>query len=205
MSSDSTIVQVLLQLIRYNINDLTLPQIIFLSFLIKQFKSTPLIDALNIALPIVFEIQLSSKMDRDNISHLAEYLHFTTKCSVSDKSVETIVAATLRCKDQMDTKTAISIAWSICSLKRDQYFEPLLNKALDILSMNTETLSYNEMETTLTKLINNYSTSYPFFFNEVFTDSCVNYIIDNDLGAEIALYVARKFLKIVNIVVHTSI
>lgn len=198
VASDSSIVQVLLQILRHNINDLSLQQIVFLSFLLKQFAATPLTEALSIALPIVFEIQLPIKMDRENITQMAEYLHYTTKSSVSDKCVETIVANAMRCSQEMDSKTAISIVWSICDLKPDFYFEALLNKAISVLNLNIDRLQYNDMETTLTKLVNKYSKKYSFYFNESFFDLCANYVIEKQTGAEVALYISRKLFKIVS-------
>lgn len=89
--ANSTITQILLQLIRQNINNLTLQQIIFLEYIIKQFKSTPLSDALLIALPIVFEINLTLKMDSDNLSHLAHVLQYVSRKHISDENLNLIL------------------------------------------------------------------------------------------------------------------
>lgn len=197
---DATIVQTLLQMLRHNINDLELSQIMFITFLLKQFNgTTPLMDALNIALPMVFQIQLPTKMDKGNMAHIAEYLYFAAKYRLSNKCVETIVASAIRCNNDMDSKTAISIIWSICDLPHDHYLQPLLDRCIDVLNLNIDDLHYNDMETTLTKLLNKYSVDYPFYYNQVFFDLCCNYVIDKKLGVEVALYISRKLLKMVRI------
>lgn len=198
VSSESTIVQVLLQLIRYNINGLSVPQIIFLDFLLKQFDSSPLIDALKIALPLVFEIQLPTKMDRDDIAHIAEYLHYVSKTQVSEKCVESIVLAALKCRNKMDTRTASSIAWSLCDLKHDCLYEPLLKEALHVITANMHQLTFNEIETTLTKLINKRSPKSSFYYDELFMDVLCEHVIRNKFGLKQVIHVLRKFNKIVS-------
>lgn len=203
VSSQSTIIQVLLQLIRHSINDLSLQHIMFLDFLLRQFKGSPLVDGLLIALPIVFEVNLPLKMDKENIVHLAEYLYYISKKPVSDKCWKLIVDALLRYIDKndlTDPKIAKSIIWSICDMNQDEYFEPLFKKATNALILSDiEKLEYNEILTTMSKLIFKYSPQFPFYYNETLIDICANYIIDNDCGFEEAAYTLRKFLRIVSI------
>nr|CAD7260599.1 unnamed protein product [Timema shepardi] len=80
--SSSIIVQTLLQLIRHQVNDLSLQQIVFLEFVLKRMKSSSLTDALRIALPLVFEAQLETKIDRSNPSQLAELLYYSGHVSM---------------------------------------------------------------------------------------------------------------------------
>lgn len=197
--SNSTIMQILLQLIRHNVNDLNIPQIIFVDFILHQFKSSPLVEALKIALPIIFEAQLNTKMDREDLNHIAEYLHYASKRPVSEKCIEMIVASAIRCKSEMDVKTANSFIWSICDMKPDVFFEPILLKSFDVLRENIEGLSYSEMETTISKLIKNYSNRFPFYYNEAFFDACGNYVIENNLSFTRAMHVVKKFNYVVSI------
>lgn len=89
--SDSTITQVLLQLIKQNVNHLSLQQIIFLNYIVRQFKATPLSDALLIALPIVFEIQLPLKLDKDNVIQLTDCLQYVSRTNPSDATLNTLI------------------------------------------------------------------------------------------------------------------
>ena len=56
--TNSEIITVLLQLIRHQINDVTLDHIVFLSFILKKLDRTPLVEALQIALPMLLQIQI---------------------------------------------------------------------------------------------------------------------------------------------------
>lgn len=196
--SNSTIVQVLLQLIRRNINSLTLPQIMFLDFLIHQFNSSPLVDALKIALPIVFEIHLPLKMDREDVAHLAEYLHYASKARLGETTVDTIVKALYRLNEEFDAKTAKSIIWSITDMEPNDIIEPLVNKAINDLIIHVDNVSYSDMESTLSRLIHRHSRRYPYFYNEIFADTCANYVIDHELEFEHGVYMLRKLGRLVS-------
>lgn len=195
---NSTIVQVLLQLIRQNINSLSLPHIMFLDFLLHQFKGSPLVDALKIALPIVFEIHLPLKMDRDNVAHLAEYLYYASRARLGETSVDMIVKALYQLNEEFDGKTAKSIIWSITDMKPNEIFEPLMNKAINDLIVHVDNVTYSDIESTLSRLIYSYTKRYPYFYNEIFADTCVNYVIDRDLGFEHGVYMLRKLGRVVS-------
>ncbi|EFA07285.1 uncharacterized protein LOC660773 [Tribolium castaneum] len=193
--ADSTIFQVLLQLIRHNVNHLNLQQIIFLEFLLTQTKSSPLVEALKIALPMVFEIHLPVKMDYDNAAHLADCLYFASRNALNVESIEKLVNALMGHRE-FDAKTAKSVVWSICDMEPDEMFRPLMNRAIDSLIVHLDELSFNEMETTLTKLISRFGQKCTYFYNETFYDSCANYVIDKDLGFKQSIYILRKFGRI---------
>ncbi|XP_063908146.1 uncharacterized protein LOC135126209 [Zophobas morio] len=192
VSAESTIFQVLLQLIRHNVNQLNLQQIIFLEFLLSQAGASPLVEALKIALPMVFEIHLPVKMDYPNPAHLAEYLYFASRNNLSEDSVERIVSALLE-HPEFDVKTARSIVWSVCEMQGHEMFRPLMKKAIDSLVVHLDDLSFNDMETTLTKLISRFTRKHSYFYNQTFYESCANHVIDKDLGFKQSIYILRKF------------
>ncbi|KAB0800557.1 hypothetical protein PPYR_06297 [Photinus pyralis] len=198
VSSTSTIVQVLLQLLRHNINDLSLHHIIFLDFLLRQFKSSPLVEALLIALPIVFDVNLPVKIETRNVTYLVEYLQYVSKKRVSEKCISLIVNnLKTHCQDGsvLEPKLAKSIIWSICDMEDNEFFEPLLKDALNAMLFNIDAFDWRDLETTLSKLATKYSPQYPFYYDEVFYDTCASYVIDKDLGFQEALYTLRKMLK----------
>ncbi|KAL3286254.1 hypothetical protein HHI36_000764 [Cryptolaemus montrouzieri] len=197
---DSTIVQVLLQLIRQNVNELSLSNIIFLEFLLGNYTNVPLADALKIALPIVFEIQLPVKMHRESISSLREYLFYASRNKLSQKTLDLILSSMLNCKETSDAKTAKSIVWSLTDLPPSSGFEALLKKNIDTLLVNIDELSYEDLETVLSKLSSAYRREYPFFKNKVFCDAVVGHIIDQDVGYAAAIRILRKLdrLDVIN-------
>lgn len=197
-SSTSTIVQILLQIIRHNINHLSLQQIIFLDFLLGQFKKSPLVDALQLAMPIVFEIQLPIKMDRNNLPHLIECFHYATKKNLSAESIEKIVDSIQNSPYELDGKMALSIVWSITDVRADEFFEPLLTTAMNTIILNLDSLTYSELETTISRLIHKYSPKLKFYYNETLFDMTANYLMEKDLGFDTGTYLLWKFNKIVS-------
>lgn len=198
--SNSTIIQVLLQLIRHNVNDLSLQQIIFLDFLLSHHDGAPLVEALRLALPMVFEIQFPIKVDRDNLTQLVECFQYISKKDVSARCVEDNVKSLLNYKEEIDVKSAMSIIWSICELKADEFFEPLLTKVINSLILNIDSLSYSEIETTLSKLLRKYTPVLKFYYNETLCDVAANYLIDNNLGFDAAVYLQKRFTNIVSVI-----
>ncbi|KAJ8943016.1 hypothetical protein NQ318_008334 [Aromia moschata] len=197
--SNSTIVQVLLQLIRQDINSLNLHHVIFLDFLVGQFNSSPLVEAFRMALPIIFEIHLPVKIDKRNVTHLAEYLHYASKVDLSKNSIKILVDALLESTEELDGKTAKSIIWSLTDMDPTEYFAPLLDKAINDLLIHIDELNYTDLESTLSKMVHKYTKKHSYFYNETFVDTCVNYLIDHDLGFKYGVYALRKIGRITHV------
>lgn len=197
--SDSKIIQVLLQLLRHNVNYLTLNHIMFLDFLLGQYKSSPLVEALKIALPMVFEINLSLKLDKSNLSQLTECLYYASRHKLSDQSVELLIKTLCDYPDEFDARSAKSIIWSITDMNADEMFKLPLEKALNDLIVHMDEISFIDLDKTAGKLIVKYSSKHTFYYNETFFDSCVNNIIDHNLGFEEAMILLRKFIRIVSV------
>lgn len=201
IKSSSMIMQVLLQIVRHSINDFNLPQMIFLDFLLHHMQSTPLVDALKIAVPIIFETQLPTKMSRDDISHIAEYMHYVSKREVSENCVEFVVASAMKCTDKMTAETAKSLVWSICDMQPDMFFEPLLNKAMSKMLVDMDGMGFYDIETTIAKLLSKYSNRHRFYYNDAFFDLCADMVVYKDLGFEQGIYILKKYWHIVSTII----
>jgi len=66
VSSNSLLSQALLQMISKNVNKLTIQQLMFLTFLMKQCPSSPLVEALKLSTPVVFEATVRPSLDQGN-------------------------------------------------------------------------------------------------------------------------------------------
>lgn len=198
VSSESTIYQILLQLLRHNVNQMSLQQIIFVDFLLSKAKPTPLVEALQIALPIVYDIQLPTKLDQYNLFSLSEHLHYVSKKKISQQSVMIIINCLMKVRT-FNAKSSISIMWSLCDMEPNALFEPLLNKAIKSLLIAGHSIPYTNLETVVSKMVSKFSAKNLFYFNEAFFDLCANVIINQDLGFENAVHMLKKFLKVVRI------
>ncbi|XP_018322928.1 uncharacterized protein LOC108735467 [Agrilus planipennis] len=195
---DSTIVQTILQMLRHYINDLSVNQIIFLEYVLTKMQSTPLRDALCIALPIVFEAQMLFRLDKDNIKEIISCLYYISKKNVSDKCKIQIITSLIKCLEsnyELSGEQAKSILWSICFMKEDEIFEPVIKATVPFLIRNLQCLSYNEIETTLQLLLQKYSPTFPFYYSAKLFDQVGEYLIDKDLGFQNGIYCLHKYLK----------
>lgn len=195
--ANSTIVQVLLQLIRHGINDLSLHQIVFLDFLMRNFDRNPLVDALKIAFPLVFEAQLSLKIARDDATSLAELLQYACKKSLSDSSVNIIAECLEKLPNSIDVKIAKSVVWSLCELQRPLLsHQTLLICCWSILTQNIEECSYTEVDELLDRMVKKIAQKQTYFYHEAFADSCARYVVTKDCGFEEAAWILKKLTRI---------
>lgn len=192
----SKIVQILLQLISKQVNDLNLQQITFLDFVMRDFKPTPLVKALKIALPIVFEANLKLKCDYNNVQHLTELLMFASKKAVSESSFNLILSSLLNQRSNIDLKSAKSIVRSLCDTKTtSDHHKLLLHQALDIVTDSIDRCTFHELELLLTKLLNKFLEDFEFFYHEEFVNSCGNFIVDKDCGFEQGIWILKKICR----------
>lgn len=106
--------QSLLQMIRANVNDMSLQDINSIVILLKEMDSTPLRDALLIALPVVFEAQLPTKLDSDNILMLTQSLRFITENNINDPKIQDTILKSLQKFENLNIQTAFHIFCSLC-------------------------------------------------------------------------------------------
>ncbi|XP_049784968.1 uncharacterized protein LOC126187753 isoform X3 [Schistocerca cancellata] len=193
LPSSSPLIQVLLQLVRYNVNELSLQHIVFLEFILKKFDSCPLVDALNIALPIVFEIQLPIKLDRENPSHMAEMLQYAVRNSLSDSTVSLLIDRLTGTCHKMDKKTAENITWVLLDVDRPVLSIPfLLRQTLNIVSENINSLSFDEVHALVNKVVKKYRKTSGNFYHEEFLDSCASYVIEKQCTLEKTCWILKK-------------
>lgn len=203
--ASSVISQVLLQLIRHNVNDLSLQHILFVDFLLRRMERGPLVDALRIALPLVFETQLATKLDRNNVYQVSEMFKYAARKSVSDASVELLVDLLTDRREEMDERTAKNVLWSLCDTRRPLSVELLLQQTLDVMAKALDQCTFEQVEDMLRKVVRKITKKQMQFYNEQFMDSCANYVIRNDCGFIEGIWILRKLSRVVSFVCTTDL
>lgn len=199
VQSDSLTTQRVLDLIRDQINDLSLNHLVFLSFLINKMHKTPLTEALKIAIPIVFNLNISLKLDHNNTTELCELMHFISisPIKLSVKSMTSIITALTLHGNNLTPEEARSIVWSIASMRRfDKSLERLFENCLRIVNENIMDMTFSEVETTLAKLVEKFQEGEYIFCNEDFFNKAAKYVIEKDVGYLNASYILKKFNKL---------
>lgn len=153
--SNSFLIQSLLQIIRTNINEMSLHDIIFTVFLLNKMQSTPLRDALLIALPLVFEIQLPTKLDSSDMVLLAWSLRFAYEYNIQNPDVHDIILKSLwKFENNLDAQVAKSIFYSLCHMPQ---LSPTACKLLcnvrDVLTSKAKELNVYDITKILETLV----------------------------------------------------
>ncbi|XP_071562270.1 uncharacterized protein [Temnothorax nylanderi] len=191
--------QSLLQMIRANVNDASLRDIINIIILLKKMDSTPLRDALLIALPVVFEAQLPTKLDPDDIFMLTQSLRLISENNINNPEVQnTILKSLQKFENNLDVQTAWSIFCSLCvaSYLSPMAFELLFN-IQKILISDAKRLSVPDIMKALHKLVLVTAKNKEYgckFYNEALVDAFVS----SALSAEIFFDNSINLLKLLN-------
>lgn len=192
-------------MLRTQINDLTLKQIVFLQFLLtKQTKNkkSPLVDALQIALPLIIDNNLKTKIDPENIFLLCDLLQFAAKYQLSQKSVILIVDALV--PHHLSVQQAKSIMWSLCDLPPSRKYSDLLDKCFDILSRGIQSLQVAEIDTIISKVLQRVGRNTLFYYNECFIDNVCMTLIDRQVSLNSAVGTLTRITQMVSLI-HKSV
>ncbi|XP_011631392.1 uncharacterized protein LOC105423363 isoform X2 [Pogonomyrmex barbatus] len=191
--------QSLLQMIRVNVNEISPQDIISIVVLLRKMDSSPLRDALLIALPLVFEVQAPTKLDTDNIYVLTRSLRFISETNISNLEVQNaIIKPLLKFENNLDVHMASSIFYSLCVAN---YLSPialeLLFNVQKILISEIKQLNISEIMTTINKLsfaVTKHKEYRCKFYNEALMDALINAA----LSAEIYFNNGINLLKLMN-------
>lgn len=166
----------------------------------RDFKQTPLVKALKIALPIVFQANLKLKCDYNNVQHLTELLMFASKKPVSESSFDLILDNLSNQRRNIDLKSAKSIVRSLCDTKASSdHHRLLLHQTLDIVTDSLDKCTFHEIELLLNKLLNKFLEDFDFFYHEEFVNKCGDFIVDKDCGFQEGIWILRKLCRFVSI------
>jgi len=180
------------------INDMSLQQITFLHFLLKELQSCPLVEALHLALPIVFETQIRYKIDNDLYLQI-EYLNFICKQKLSQETFDFVMSKIIKNIDQLNLtlfkQLLILLYFKDYSTEKYIY---IINKYLKFYMNHTGFLSdILYIEAVLSRMLTKYLTDSKLFYNEYFINSVVEYLIKHKDNFENIGYILKKLNKIV--------
>ena len=148
--TQTVIYESLLQIIRSNINSLTIDDVISLQIDLKNAEKTPLVEAIKIALPIIFEIQLR-RIDKDNINLLAMCLVFATKLKIkNEESIRFILDTIMKYKHEIPVTGAKFIFSSLRFIPEIALeYNNLIHRVENVLLDEVSSLNYTDAITIL--------------------------------------------------------
>ncbi|KAK4326996.1 hypothetical protein Pmani_002514 [Petrolisthes manimaculis] len=183
--ADSKLVQVVLQMLRHQINDLDLKTLVFVEFLLRKLSPrTSLSDALLTAFPLLLDTKLSSRGQLTDVTilELSKLLSMGSS-GVNSKSRQggkLVNELWKRHSEIQEAPLSRSVAWSLLDLtntrhKRIQLHQDqrkdrdsLLNYCLEVLAQDLHSLSHKELESFLSRLSNAYKNRDHDSYNQLF-------------------------------------
>jgi FAST kinase domain-containing protein 2 len=200
--SNHYIVQVLLNNIKDRLNELSLDHLTFLYFMLSKLNENSLVTALKIAIPLVFDLNVSKQIDHERPDEIARLLHYISKNSfrLSYKSFMNIVSSLTIHGTYLSVDTAKSILWSMCTIdtKTDKSLkENLVTNCIRVINRNFDEISFPDASTTLAKLIEKFKLGGgTYFYNARFCENVANCVVRRDLGYKSALFTLSNFNNI---------
>ncbi|XP_025191061.1 uncharacterized protein LOC112591452 [Melanaphis sacchari] len=197
VSVNSNIMQMLLQLISKMINDMSLQQITFLHFLLRELSSCPLVDALKLALPIVFETQVQYKLE-DNLYWQVEFLNYIAKHKLSQETYDFVMSRIIKNIDQISPKIVQQLLLCLYykNYSTEKYID-IINRCLQYYMNHLEYIAgISDIGAILSRMIYKYSTESELFYNEQFINKIVEFIIKNEDNFENLGFLLKKLNRI---------
>lgn len=185
--STSVVSQALLQLTRKSLGDMSFNRLVDLEYQLKMFKSSPLADALKIAVPIMCEIRLNNKMiDTGHVNELIVALSFLSNRTGNEEAIKMVIDSLLIKGQNLSVSQSKKIYKYICNLEKlPPGYEQLLHNLQQILIRGMPTLSFFWIKTLLSKITKKVvHHNNRLFYNEEFVDACAKAIISEDHGFE---------------------
>ncbi len=199
--------QILLKLLTKHANMMDLQQIMYTQFLLDKLdgdSKSPLSNALEFALPVVFESKLYTELDRNDVQAVTDYLHYSSKCNLSEKTLNFLVEVAYQHADRLSHYSAKSILWSLCDSKYDNMaHEPLVSACYKKLGHKLNEMKLMELSTTVSKIARRYSRRAPYFYNESFIDAFCQRLVSSDVDPVETLWAIKTTSLLVSVFIYT--
>lgn len=86
--NNTYIMQCILKMLGAHLNNMTLGQLTFLSFLIHRQRHNPLVDGLRLAIPLVLQVQIDQQLDSDNMKEVVNCLQLCCRATLKPITIQ---------------------------------------------------------------------------------------------------------------------
>uniref|UniRef100_A0A6V7MFC3 RAP domain-containing protein n=1 Tax=Bracon brevicornis TaxID=1563983 RepID=A0A6V7MFC3_9HYME len=156
-------------------------------------ESTPLCEALKIALPLVFTTQVNTQLDTGNTDAVINTLQYMRKTNIDDALVPKILKIiSTKHLTMLTPIQAKQTLFCVLDWKRSKETAALVPQLINILLQKMDVLDGPEIRAILLKLVKNYETEKDAeiaanYYNDAFLDACVGVAVGKDVGFNCAL------------------
>lgn len=172
----------------------------FLDYLLSDLGKSPLVEALKISLPIVFQAQYSNRVDTKSNDSLIEMLAFSTRKQLSDDVTNQLLETLVERNDiDFTVRNAKSVIMSIINCKKPVSVHGiLLKRTLMWVAGNLHRFKLEEVENLTARLVNKYVWVDDIFYYEPFLNAVIEFLIGNDHEFNECMLVLKKMARIVS-------
>lgn len=190
----------LLSLLRHQINDLSLQEMVYADFLLNQLEPRlEIVEALKAALPVLFEIQLPVQFDPENTSENIELLKFATSKMVSPKTVGKIADSLPKQLGHIEVEKRKEVLRVLCTgINVPRTASELWDASIMRNANMIEKLEVSELLKSTGFIVRKCQAEPTFYTENVsnYLDKCVYTFISQDTNLEHAVYL-QKLLKMI--------
>lgn len=205
--TNSELSLVLLNLIRHEINNLSVDKIIYLEYILSQTECrSELQKTIQSSLPMVFDLQATQQIDKENnVTELVNILSYLAKHKgIDGECTNTKYICKLLCdkSDEIKSSDAINIIYQLCSI--DRFHLPnsikLMAASIRRLMDQMSDVDIVELQKVIMRLVSttvNHFSPFQFHLHGLLK-SCAERISQDDLGMHNALLLQRTIKNIVS-------
>ncbi|XP_043273878.1 uncharacterized protein [Venturia canescens] len=198
----SIIVEMILKVVQQDLNLLSLDNLSFLHFLLRRCHNSPIVEELKVALPRVYENNLSTNLDRDNIWRIRNAIAYLVKKSSNSETFNILIDSAMKCKQPIDPYSAAGFLWAFCSLQCPSHNLPkALNHVQNILAENITHIEPVVILELVRKVWVKMKEGEQYYYHEGFIDACASTAISQNWGLATTLCLLSRL----NLITHTHI
>lgn len=86
--NNTYIMQCILKMLGAHLNNMSLGQLTFLSFLIHRQRHNPLVDGLRLAIPLVLQVQIDQQLDSENMKEVVDCLQLCCRATLKPATIQ---------------------------------------------------------------------------------------------------------------------
>lgn len=212
--TNSEISLILLNLIKHEINNLSVNKIIYLDYVLSQAECcSELQNSIQSALPIVFELQISQQIDKDNsVSELVSILNYFAShkgLDINNENLKRICKILCDKNDGITLPDGVNIIHHLCAIDRFHLSNTikLIATCIRRLMDQITDIDITELQKVINRLISTTVNQFsPFQFHlHGLLKKCAERISQEDLGLKTALPLQSTLKNIVSTILLSEL
>lgn len=191
----SSIIKTVLHLLKSKVNEMPIQKFFFIGNLLSKVKS-PLADAINIALPVVFQTQLETQLNLDDVKGMCQCLRYAVDHRMPLSQIKFIADSLLLTESmKWEISEISSVVLSLSNLRNlpEHGILPLLESTLNRLTKVVNRIEVNDLTRLCYKMSSNYTKLSRYWYNEEFCNAVARRVMQEQWDFTSTSNVGRAF------------